>query len=289
MKEIRVGLVGLGPRGRECWAKHFGQMEGYKLVAVCDRFTEQIEKTMRDVNDPDVASFNDFSTMLKDASLDAVGICSDPDTQVDLAVEALEAGVHVMTEVVAAFTMEDLWRLVAAVEKTGLIYQLGEQARHWGFVDAWKRIVEDGTLGRIVHAEGQYIGYYGMHWFFYDDQTGRYLSLDEARSNPHARPTWRNGLHPILYLPHELSPLLKILDDRVVEVVAMGTLPENSRVPEAGKPDIEVALMLTAKGTLMRLSCGFNCPVPHRGETGHHWYALMGTEGSVEWKRAGWD
>ncbi|MDY7011645.1 MAG: Gfo/Idh/MocA family oxidoreductase [Planctomycetota bacterium] len=195
MKEIRVGLVGLGPRGRGCWAKHFGQMEGYKLVAVCDRFDESVKKTMRNLNDPNVSSFRDFSTMLKEASPDAVGICSDPDKQVDLAVEALEAGVHVMTEVPAAFTIEDLWRLVAAVEKTGLIYQLGEQTRHWGFVDAWKSIVSSGTLGRIVCAEGQYIGYYGAHWFFYDAETGRYLSLDEARSNPRARPTWRNGMH----------------------------------------------------------------------------------------------
>ncbi len=289
MNEIRVGLVGLGPRGRGCWARHFRQMPGYRLAAVCDRFTEQVEKTMREIDDPDVAAYRDFSSMLKEASPDAVGICSDPDRQVDLAVEALEAGVHVMTEVPTAFTMDDLWWLVTTVEKTGLVYQLGEQTRHWGFVDAWRGIVQSGAMGRIVCAEGQYIGYYGTHWFFYDIETGRYLPLDEARSNPRARPTWRRGMHPIWYLPHELSPLLKILDDRVVEVVAMGTPLEVARVPEANKRDMEIALMLTAKGTLMRLSCGFTCPVPHRGETGHHWYALMGTEGSVEWKRAGWD
>ncbi|MCK4590999.1 MAG: hypothetical protein KAT86_04535, partial [Candidatus Latescibacteria bacterium] len=91
--------------------------------------------------------------------------------------------------------------------------------------------------------------------------------------------------HPIYYLPHELSPLLHILDDRVVSVSAMGTRKKSYAAPEIGRSDIEVALMHTEKDTVMRLAAGFNIP---RGGP-HHWYHLLGTEGTVETKRSDLD
>ena len=73
---------------------------------------------------------------------------------------------------------------------------------------------------------------------------------------------------PIHYLPHELSPMLKVLDDRVVEVTAMSTTAPSRAHPEIGQPDIQVALMKTAKGALLRLATGFTQPVSH--PRGHH-------------------
>ena len=91
---------------------------------------------------------------------------------------------------------------------------------------------------------------------------------------------------PIHYLPHELSPMLKVLDDRVIEVVAMSTAAPSYAHPEIGQPDIQVALMKTEKDAILRMATGFTQPVPHRG---HHWYQVVGTRGCVEWKRAARD
>ena len=90
---------------------------------------------------------------------------------------------------------------------------------------------------------------------------------------------------PIHYLPHELSPMLKVLDDRVAEVTGMSTKAPSYSHPEIGQPDIQVALMRTEKDAILRMMCGFTQPVSHA--RGHHWYQVMGTRGSVEWKRSG--
>ena len=48
-------------------------------------------------------------------------------------------------------------------------------------------------------------------------------------------------------------------------------------------PDVQVALMKTEKDTLLRMLTGFTQPRPH-GD--HHWWQMIGTRGSVEWRRS---
>ena len=116
------------------------------------------------------------------------------------------------------------------------------------------------------------------------------LTWEQARTAPRKVKTrlW-NLTHPILYGPHELSPLLKIIDDRVTSVSCFATGTPSKRyreVPFPGMdvefpvPDLEVALMQTTRGTVMRFAAGFQVPL---SET--HWHHLLGTKGEVETRR----
>jgi hypothetical protein len=126
--------------------------------------------------------------------------------------------------------------------------------------------------------------------FWLDPTTGKMLTWKEASSNPNAiKSRFWSLANPILYAPHELSPLLKILDDRVVWVSAFSTRTESYRfeeVPFEGQnqpvtiPDFQVAMMHTEKDTIIRFAGGFNAPA---GE--NHWYHILGTKGEVETPR----
>ncbi len=216
--------------------------------------------------------------------MDAIALCVRCREQGALAAMALEAGKHVNSEVPAAHTMEDCWRIVTQIERTGLVYHLAEQTRYWGFVETWRDLVAQGRLGRVTFCEGQYIGYYGTRHFFQNPDTGAFHTVEELEEHPGARPTWRQEMPPIHYLPHELSPMLRVLDDRVVEVTAMSTSGPSYSHPEIGQPDIQVALMKTEKDAILRMAAGFTQKIP--GNRGHHWYQVLGTRGSVEWKRS---
>jgi predicted dehydrogenase len=164
---------------------------------------------------------------------------------------------------------------------------LNEGVRYRPFIEQWKALREDGTLGKIVYAEGQY--FHGMTdvRFYVDPVTGAQLSLEEARRHPNPKKSrvW-NTPHPILYLPHELSPLLRVLDDRVTAVSCMGTNPRQSYAREfLDRPDLETALMHTAGDTILRLSCCFTIMQPRKPITSRHWYSVMGSKGSVETQR----
>lgn len=285
MDQIRVAVVGLGHRGRLAWIPLIQKLKGYRVTAVCDPIVALHDQAMTQLKDPkDVKAYTRYEDVLADDNVDAIGLTVRCREQGALAAMALEAGKHVNAEVPAAHTIEDCWRIVIAQERSGKVYHLGEQTRYWGFVDAWRKLVAEGKLGRVTFCEGQYIGYYGTRQFFQDPETGNFYSVDELAAHPEAKPTWLNVMAPIEYLPHELSPMLKVLDDRVVEVTAMSTRSPSYSHPELGQPDIQVALMKTEKDAILRMACGFTQPVPHG--RGHHWYQVMGTRGCVEWSRS---
>jgi predicted dehydrogenase len=287
---INIGVIGLGPRSRS-WLHLLESFTNCRVVALCDRREAVLKVTIAQRTDKDIKAYSDYTSLLDHPGLDAVVILSDPTTQTDIAVQAMEAGKHVTTEVPACYTLEDCWRLVLAVERTGRIYQLAEQTRYWGFIQAWKKIVANGGLGKMLYAEGEYLHglLYTTHPYFQDPQTGKGFLPEESVNNSRAVKTWRHEAHPIGYLPHTLSPLLSVLDDRVIEVTAMSTRPRSYFEENFEQSDVEVALMKTAKDVVLRVMVSFVPPSAPRGETQCHWYQVRGTQGALESKRSGWD
>jgi len=286
MDEIRMGVVGLGNRATITWFQLLQRLERYRITAICDPIVALLERGLSRLERPDeVAGYTRYEDLLADPNVDAIALCVRCQEQGALAAQGLEAGKHVHAEVPAAHTLEDCWRIVTAVERTGRVYQLAEQTRYWGFVEAWRALVAEGRLGHITYCEGQYF-HYLPNRFFQDLQTGAFVPPDELATHPEAVPTWLHVAPPIHYLPHELSPMLKVLDDRVVEVTAMGTASPSHVHPEIEQSDMQVALMKTEKGTILRMAASFCQPSPPLNS---HWYQVVGTGGCVEWKRSGTD
>ena len=282
MDEIRVGVVGLGSRGNG-WIHLLQQMKGYRITAICDPIVALHERAKSRLARPEeVAVYSRYEDVLADPNVDAIALTVRCKEQGALAAQALEAGKHVNAEVPAAHTIEDCWRIVVAVERSGKVYQLAEQTRYWGFVEAWRELVASGRLGHVTLCEGQYF-HYLPSLYFQDKQTGKYYAPQQLAGHPEAEPAWLHDMPPIHYLPHELSPMLKVLDDRVVEVTAMSTRAPSYAHPEIKSPDMQVALMKTEKGAILRMAASFAQPFPHRDL---HWYQVVGTCGSVEWRRS---
>lgn len=230
-----------------------------------------------------VRAYVGYEEMLADENVEAIGLCVRCREQGAMAAEGLESGKHVNSEVPAAHNMKDCWRIVTAVERTGLVYQLAEQTRYWGFVDAWRDLVSQGRLGHVTYCEGQYFHYITPLVAFQDPVTGQFYDASEGPSRPGANPSWLYHMPPIHYLPHELSPMLKVLDDRVVEVVGMSTASPSRAHPELPQPDMQVALMKTEKDAILRMAASFAQPFPPRD---NHWYQVIGTRGCLELGRS---
>ncbi len=282
MQEVRIGIVGMGNRGR-WWISLLERIKGAKIAALCEKVSPLLEQGLASAQNPEIQGYQDFTKMLQEAELDAVAIVVEPNNNADLVCEALYSGKHAICDVPLAFTLEDCWKIVVAVEKSGRKFKMAEQIRFSPYVSAWKKMVEEGTLGKIIFAEGQYFHGMPSERFWFDTKTGQGLTWEAAKNNPDAEKSrlW-DMPNPILYLPHELSPLLKILDDRVTKVVSMGTRRSSYVYEGFPVPDIEVALMHTEKDTILRMAAGFNVPSPRP----NHWQHLMGTCGEVETNRS---
>ena len=301
MKKLRLGALGIGRRARSLltlYAKH----EAVEIVGLCDLYDKNLElaKGTQYLHNPSLATYHDFDDMLRLCPMDALFIALPPDIQADFACRAMEHGIHVLTEVPCTYTIEDCWRLVDTAEKTGMVYMLAEQLRYGHYLNEWRKLNLDGTLGKILFVEGQYLHY--EHWgYFIDTTTGDILAnKDTLEPAPHIEytsdkpaeqrvfaPHWRYETfrHPIYYLPHELSPLLRVMNDRVTEVVCMGS-QKGINALDGGMPfnpenrDVEVALMKTEKDAVLRMMVCFSTHCPSS-----HWHHVMGSKGSVETAR----
>jgi predicted dehydrogenase len=277
-----IAVVGLGARCASAWLPLLLKMPQFQVVGLYDTRPQRIDAVRREFPELDeVPAYPDWQAALGDSGSDAMALTVRSRDQGRLAAEVLEAGKHVHAEVPAAHSIEDCWRIVLAAERTGSVYALAEQTRYWGFVQEWKRLVDAGCLGDITYVEGQYF-HHLVDDKFADPETGDYIPLTEAggRASVH---TWQHDMPPIHYLPHELSPMLAVLNDRVVEVVGMSSGPKSRAHPEIHQPDLQVALMRTAKGAILRMAASFAQPHP-KGDW--HWYQIVGTRGRVEWRRS---
>ncbi len=285
-KTLRLGIIGLGHRAVYLM-KLYKTHPNWKIVALCDTARPLVDAAAAVLGDPDVKCFTSYEEMVRSVPMDALFIAINPDIQADMACDAMNKGLHVTTEVPAAYTLDQCWNLVNTVKKTGVKYQLCEQTRYWGFIKAWREMAKRGDFGHILFMEGEYLHYEEKWKFWVDPLTGELFDGSIPPEGKNVIPTWRNRtfIHPIYYLPHELSPLLSIIDDKVIKVSCMGTRPLSYHTKDLPCRDMEIALMHTSKDTVIRLAVGFTSPHAPRKKISAHWYQVMGTKCTVEWSR----
>jgi predicted dehydrogenase len=285
-ERIRFGVVGMGNRGRNGWLRTLAMHPDVRVVAVCDEKEALARAGASVAGLGEDAAYQRLDDLLGRDDVDAVVIAIEPQYNASVIVRALQAGKHVLCEVPLALSVEECWQVVIAAEQSGCTLALGEQTCHSPFVPAWQQLIASGAMGKVTYGEAQYINGKGLDRYWRDARTGERLSWEQARGNPNAEKTYFwNLYHVIVYSTHSLSPLLRVLDDRVVRVTCMSTRRPSYYLKEAvgeelALPDIEVALMQTAKDTILRLAVGFVSPMP--GPEPHHWYHLLGTKGEVE-------
>ncbi|MCE2468906.1 MAG: Gfo/Idh/MocA family oxidoreductase [Caldilineaceae bacterium] len=118
-KVVRIGVVGAGRGAAYLRAARLDM--GLELVAVCDAS----ERRLANLDLPDgVLRLTDEAELLAQG-MDAVVIATYFDAHAPLAVRALRAGFHVLSEITANATMAEGVALCEAVEETGRIYMMG--------------------------------------------------------------------------------------------------------------------------------------------------------------------
>jgi len=259
-KLLKIGVIGL-LRGNSL-AFRASDHKNARITAVCDIDPQRVKNTQgyfaeKGNNIPE--GFTDVDEFLAKGDFEAVIVANYATEHVPMVVKCLDAGKHVLSEIPAVSSVEEIKTLreaVAAHPKQK--YMLAENCNYWAFVQAWKKMYEDGTLGEAIYCEAEY-----LH------------SNDYREHKPYPDPNhWRLHNPAIKYCTHELGPLLDILNDRCVSVSCM--IPETVYNPYRSPQQNGVALFRTEKGAVIRLLIIFD------GYVGFdHNYAIIGTRGSI--------
>ncbi|RNC81650.1 MAG: gfo/Idh/MocA family oxidoreductase [Phycisphaera sp.] len=176
MNEIRAGVIGLGFIGQtHIRAYNTAHDSGLpvKLAGVADKNADlltgtfetqgNIDSTTHDaLFDPEqTCTTTDPTTLIESDDIDLISICTHTDTHIELALQALRAGKHVLVEKPVARTSSDISILTSAAaeaEKQRVLCMPAMCMRFWP-AWAWLRdAVTTGIYGRTRSATFQRLG-----------------------------------------------------------------------------------------------------------------------------------
>jgi predicted dehydrogenase len=266
MQPLKFGLVGaggnkVGDRRGLSHARHLAALEAGQMVAVCDIVSEAAESAAVQLG---ATAYTDYERFLRHG-LDLIILATPDPLHAQMAAQALEAGVGVISEVPAATTVEDGRRLAQAAHKSGGFYMLLENYGYRDEIELIRRLVQAGKFGDVYFGEGEYL----------HDCRGLNRFAD-------GRLTWRGrAFSQYVYIWHSLRPLLYILNDRTTRVTAMQTMQPGRLEADIQIADNVVSLFETGGGRMLKIRVDIVSPRPHVMD----YYALQGTRGAFEGSR----
>ena len=274
MDVVRVGFVGVGLQGGS-HVRNFLKIEGVEVVALCDvneaRCREVAEWVVADGR-PAPRLYGrtptDFVRMCETEEMDLVFTSTPWEWHVPVCVAAMENGSHAATEVPAAYTLEDCWKLVEVAETRHKHCVMMENCNYDRPEMMVFHMARLGLFGEILHAECGY------------NHDLRAIKFEDAHEGLWRRwhATQRNAN---LYPTHGLGPVANVMDinrgDQFAYLVSMSGpsrgLQEwrEAHVPP-GDPkweeryvlgDVNTSLIKTVNGRTIYVTHDTNLPRPY--------------------------
>lgn len=146
MKRIRTALIGCGKVGG-LHAAALASLPESMLVAVCDSSLPRAEQFAARYGG---RACTEVSQMITEASPEAVFICTPHPLHREAAVQAAEAGLHVMVEKPMAASLADCDAMIRAAEKTGVALSVMSQRRFYEPVQRMKAAIDAGKIGQPI-------------------------------------------------------------------------------------------------------------------------------------------
>lgn len=262
-KIIKFGIFGLG-RGSSFYKVVLAN--NGEIVAVCDRDEEKLKKAKEELG-ADLATYTDFDEFLKHPELEAVFLCNHFNQHVPFAIKALEKNIHVLSECASNSTMAEGVALVRAVEKSRAIYMLSENYPFMIFNQEMHRVFQQGSLGKLLYAEGEY-----------NHPLDPYNAKEIKQLRPYYH-HWRNWLPRTYYVTHSLAPLMYITGawpKRVTAMPVYAPYPEDSLLFVGVQDRAAIITSLNDDDSVFRIT---GCAAFGAHENS---YRICGTNGQIE-------
>ena len=255
MHTIKVGIAGVRGLSTIMGLKAIPDVE---IAAMCD-LDEAVLQREADKHGIE-KRYRVFDDMLE-SDVDAVVIATPMQCHMPQAVAAMEAGKHVLSEVTAGVSMDELFWLCETVEKYKKVYMYAENYIYTPQVQLVKNMVRAGLFGEPYYAEGSYLHNIGDLFVYPNGKTSW-------------RSYWQCGKRGNFYPTHSIGPVMNWFPgDHITEIATFSPGVYN----DVGlKQDSGTSTMCrTANGKLLNIRTDCMSPRPHQMDQ----YLLQGTKG----------
>lgn len=288
MGKVRVAVIGVGARGSG-HVSQLCQIDGVEMVAICDNHLPSLERAINNVvknhKRPAPVAYgkgkDDYKRMLERTDIDCVFIVTPWEEHVRMAVDTMNSGKHAFTEVPAAYTIEDCWKLVDTAEETQKNCMMLENVCYGREELLVLNMVRNGVFGDLVHGEAAYIHDLRSQMNEIEHGTGSWRTYHYVKRNGNLYPT------------HGLGPIAQYMDinrgDAFDYMTSIGSLSlsrelyAKAKYPEGHERrslkfacgDMNTSIIRTKRGRTIMVQWDEQLPRPY---TRHNY--LQGTKGA---------
>lgn len=203
--KIHAAFIGVGARGGT-HAKFIAALEDTEVVAICDLYEDLVKEKTQWVKEAggadkhkNIAQYwgdeGKWKTMLQEVRPDVVFIATNWKNHAPMAIAAMEHGAHAFVEVPMAVTIQEMWDIVDASERTQKHCMMMENVNYSRDELMFLNMCRQGVIGEILHGEAAYI--HELRWQMEEQErgTGSWRTYHYAKRNGNLYPT--HGLGPV--------------------------------------------------------------------------------------------
>jgi predicted dehydrogenase len=147
---IKVAILGAGFMG-STHARAYQKLEGVEVSAIVDPVDAKASSLAAELN---TRSFSSAEEVFEDSSIDVVDVALPTPFHSKYAIEALDCGKHVLLEKPFALTLEEVDRIIAAVEKSPKFLMVAQVLRFWPEYIVIRKLIHEKRLGKTKMAIG---------------------------------------------------------------------------------------------------------------------------------------
>jgi predicted dehydrogenase len=145
---IKVGVIGYGYWGPNL-VRNFSEVSGSSVVSVSDLRPERLALAKNRY--PTIKTTTDHQELIANPEIDAVAIATPVSTHFNLAMQALEAGKHVLIEKPMTATVDEGVRLTNKAQRCKRVLLVDHTFVYMGAVKKIKELIKKGELGKIYY------------------------------------------------------------------------------------------------------------------------------------------
>ncbi len=229
---LRGVIIGCGATTTLAHLPAWKTIRDAEIVAVSDRREEIAMEVARRWRIPH--AYTNFSQMLAEEKPDFVDICTPPLTHCPLAIQAIQAGAHVLVEKPMAISLNEADEMVSAAREKDVKLCVIHNLLFSPVIQRAKHLVEDGVIGDLLGVE-----IHSLDWPRLIAQQNHWChSLPGGIFNE--------------YTPHVIYLLLSFLDD-ISSVTAIAR--KHSHFPWVKADELRIILQSKRGFGSITLSC----------------------------------
>ncbi|MGE0451874.1 MAG: Gfo/Idh/MocA family protein, partial [Vicinamibacterales bacterium] len=153
---VRLAFLGCGFITR-VHSRHLRALGGEVAVSYASRTRARAEEYCRTFSG--VGVHGDYEAAIADPAVDAVIVAVPPRFHLDLALQALAAGKHVLVEKPAFLTMAGYETVLSAQRRANRVVLVGENDHYKPLAVRLRRLIADGVIGEMVFAQFSTVAY----------------------------------------------------------------------------------------------------------------------------------